>query len=195
MRKILYPPKGILYILPPVAFAALIFIFAAGKQESGLAYPVYFMSAYSLVVLAAAFPKCFNRIKNMAADSKPVKRVSSSSVVIRYKTDLVFRGGFSIYKGMTVNLLYALFRLVTGIIYSSVWFISISVYYFVLGGMRAYLIYGCRRKNTLGIKYEYSCYRKVGWMLFLLNIPMGGMIWLMTKTNSGFSYPGYVIYL
>lgn len=32
-------------------------------------------------------------------------------------------------------------------------------------------------------------------MLFLLNIPMGGMIVLMVKTNSGFSYPGYVIYL
>lgn len=32
-------------------------------------------------------------------------------------------------------------------------------------------------------------------MLFLLNIPMGGMIVLMVRTNSGFSYPGYIIYL
>lgn len=31
--------------------------------------------------------------------------------------------------------------------------------------------------------------------MFLLNIPMGGMILLMVKTNSGFSYPGYIIYL
>lgn len=30
---------------------------------------------------------------------------------------------------------------------------------------------------------------------FLLNIPMGGMIVLMVRTNSGFSYPGYIIYL
>ena len=33
------------------------------------------------------------------------------------------------------------------------------------------------------------------WLLFLLNIPMGGMIVLMVRTNSGFSYPGYIIYL
>ena len=31
--------------------------------------------------------------------------------------------------------------------------------------------------------------------IFLLNIPMGGMIMLMIRTNSGFSYPGYIIYL
>lgn len=30
---------------------------------------------------------------------------------------------------------------------------------------------------------------------FILNIPMGGMIVLMVQTNSGFSYPGYLIYL
>ena len=32
-------------------------------------------------------------------------------------------------------------------------------------------------------------------MLFILNIPMGGMIILMVRTNSGFTYPGYLIYL
>lgn len=36
---------------------------------------------------------------------------------------------------------------------------------------------------------------KTAWMLFLLNIPMGGMIVLMVRTNSGFTYPGYIIYL
>ena len=32
-------------------------------------------------------------------------------------------------------------------------------------------------------------------MLLLLDIPMGGMILLMVRTDSGFVYPGYVIYL
>ena len=31
--------------------------------------------------------------------------------------------------------------------------------------------------------------------LFLLNIPMGGMILLMVLTDSGYSYPGYIIYI
>ncbi len=34
-----------------------------------------------------------------------------------------------------------------------------------------------------------------GMAAVLLNVPMGGMIVLMVRTNSGFSYPGYIIYL
>lgn len=42
---------------------------------------------------------------------------------------------------------------------------------------------------------EYRCYRRTGWLLFLLNIPMGGMITLMIQTDSTYTYPGYVIYI
>lgn len=195
LRKLLYPPKGILYLLPPVVFATLIFIFAAGKQESALAYPVYCMSAYSLVILIVALPQRFKQMKHFILESKMLKTVSSSAALKRYLTDMSFRDGFSIYQGMTVNFLYALFRTVTGIMYSSAWFISMAVYHFLLGGMKAYLIMAFKRKNQMNSLYEYGCYRRIAWLLFLLNIPMGGMIWLMIKTNSGFSYPGYVIYL
>lgn len=33
LRKLLYPPKEVLYFLPPVVFIALIFIFAVGKTR------------------------------------------------------------------------------------------------------------------------------------------------------------------
>jgi len=73
-----------------------------------------------------------------------------------------------------------------------VWFISMAVYYLVLGILRLYLIYSYRHRSP---ELESRCYRRTAWMLFLLNIPMGGMIVLMVRTNSGFSYPGYIIYL
>lgn len=41
----------------------------------------------------------------------------------------------------------------------------------------------------------YRCYRRTAWLLFLLNLPMGGMILQMVRTDAGYSYPGYVIYL
>lgn len=199
LRKLLYPPKGVLYCLPPAAFAALIFIFAAEKQESLPAYVIFCMSAYSLVILAVSFPGMPRRAKALIKGSKAAKKLLSHAAVNRYLTDLSFKGSFAVYQGMAVNLLYALFRSVTGIMYSSVWFISMAVYHFVLGGMRAYLVFSYKkRKEKDELKrglYEYGCYRKIAWLLLLLNIPMGGMIWLMIKTNSGFSYPGYVIYL
>lgn len=195
LRKLLYPPKGILYLLPPVVFATLIFIFATEKQESELAYPVYCMSAYSLIILSVAFPQQIRRIKRFVSESKTVKKVSSSVVFKRLLTDMSFRGGFSIYQGMIVNFLYAMFRTVTGIMYSSAWFISLAVYHFLLGGMRAYLIVAFKHKDKKDEIYEYGCYRKIAWLLFTLNVPMGGMIWLMIRTNSGYAYPHYVIYL
>lgn len=67
-----------------------------------------------------------------------------------------------------------------------------SVFYLVLGILRLYLIYSYRHRSP---ELESRCYRRTAWMLFLLNIPMGGMIVLMVRTNSGFSYPGYIIYL
>ena len=58
--------------------------------------------------------------------------------------------------------------------------------------MRLSLILSYRNRS---VKSELRSYRKTAWLLFLLNIPMGGMITLMVLTDSGYSYPGYVIYL
>lgn len=110
----------------------------------------------------------------------------------KYVNDLAFRGSVSIYQGIAVNFLYGLFRIVVGTRYASVWFISMAVYYLVLAVLRLSLILNYQHKSET---VELRCYRRTAWWLFLLNLPMGGMILLMVLTNSGYSYPGYVIYL
>lgn len=199
LHTLLHPAKWVLYSIPPAAFAALIFIFASEQTESALAYPVYLMSAYSLAVLIAALPVLAKRIRqhkaNLLNRSKLMQKIASSAFGDQYLHDPAFRGSISIYQGMIVNFLYVLFRIAAGIRYASVWFISMAVYYMVLGGLRAYLISSYRRREAGGLSFEYCCYRRTAWLLFLLNIPMGGMIVLMVRTNSGFFYPGYIIYL
>lgn len=199
LHTLLHPAKWVLYSIPPAAFAALIFIFASEQTEGALAYPVYLMSAYSLAVLIAALPVLARRIRqhktNLLNRSKLMQKIASSAFGDQYLHDPAFRGSVSIYQGMIVNFLYVLFRIAAGIRYASVWFISMAVYYMVLGGLRAYLISSYRRREAGGLSFEYCCYRRTAWLLFLLNIPMGGMIVLMVRTNSGFFYPGYIIYL
>lgn len=192
INRIVYPPKWVLCIVSLISFSALIFIFALEKTESVLAYFIYCMSAYSLTILCAVAPKVINRIKFGVKKSRILKRLSSFEFVNKYLSDLAFRGTISIYQGLTVNFLYMVFRIVVGIIYASVWFLSMAVYYLILGIIRTYLIICYRHSST---KREIICYRNTACFLFLLNIPMGGMIVLMIRTNSGFSYPGYVIYL
>ncbi len=63
LRRLLYPPKWVLFSIPPASFAMLIFIFTAGKQESLPSYIIYLLSAYSLVVFVVALPELIKKQK------------------------------------------------------------------------------------------------------------------------------------
>lgn len=192
MKRILHLKKWVLSAISLVSYTTLILIFVYGKTESVLAYPIYCMSAYSLVAFSVAVPDVIRKTAQHLQKSRLMRWVLSSKIADRYISDVAFRGNISIYQGMTVNFLYMIFRAVTGMYYASVWSISIAVYYLILGVIRAYLVICYKYRDN---KDESICYRNIAWSLFLLNISMGGMIILMIKTNSGFSYPGYVIYL
>lgn len=191
-QKLLHPSKWVLIFVPPLSFAALTFIFATQTTRSASAYMIYCMSAYSLTIWLAALPRLIKEMKTAIMTSRFMRKVSSSKITGRYLNDLAFRGNISIYQGMAVNAFYVVFRIVAGIRYASVWFISMAVYYLVLGCLRAYLIVCYRRRDP---ELEHRCYHTTAWLLFLLNVPMGGMIVLMVRTNSAFSYPGSIIYL
>lgn len=185
--RLLHPPMWVRFVLLPAVFAALVYVFAAGQERSVLAYPVFCLSAYGLMVLILPLPGWIRRTK-----AAVTQRISGSAFGRRYLHDLAFRGSVSIYQGMTVDFFHVVFRIAAGIRYASVWFLSMAAYYLVLGCLRADLIVCYRRRSPA---LERRCYRITAWLLFQLNLPMGGMILLMVLTGSGYSYPGYVIYL
>lgn len=148
---------------------------------------IYCMSAYCLTIWILPLPRLFRKAK-----ANMIHRLTDTVFGGKYIGDLAFRGSVSIYQGMMVNFLYVVFRIFVGIRYASVWFLTIAIYYLLLGIMRLSLILSYRNR---GVKSELHCYRRMAWLLFLLNMPMGGMIVLMVLTDSGYSYPGYVIYL
>lgn len=187
LAKLLNPPKWVLIPLPVIVFAALIFIFVSRQEESSPVYVIYVMSAYCLAILIVPVPGLLKSIRNAAK-----RKISDTEFGSRYISDLAFRGSISIYWGLFVDFFYVVFRIVVGTHYASVWFISMAVYYLVLGSIRLFLVRSCRRHDS---PKEVRCYRMTAWLLFLLNIPMGGMILLMVAANNGYSYPGYVIYI
>ena len=186
LERLLHPPKWVLLTLPPIVFAELAYVLLKGKNSMP-AYMIYCMSAYCLTIWVLPLPRLFRKAKgNM------IHRLTGTVFGGKYIGDLAFRGSVSIYQGMMVNFLYVVFRIFVGIRYASVWFLTIAIYYLLLGIMRLSLILSYRNRN---MKSELRCYCRTAWLLFLLNIPMGGMIVLMVLTDSGYSYPGYVIYL
>ncbi len=187
LAELLNPPKWLHILLPIITFAALIFVFVNGLEKSAPAYVIYVMSAYCLAILIVPVSKLFKGIKNAAK-----RKISRSEFGGRYFSDLAFRGSVSIYLGMFIDFFYVIFRVAVSICYASVWFVSMAVYYLVLGGIRLFFVLNNRRHN---MAKDVRCYRLTAWFLLLLNIPMGVMITLMVLTNSGYSYPGYVIYI
>lgn len=192
LQKLLHPPGWVLIFVPLLSFAALAAVFIRQCPENILVYLIYSLSAYSLTIWLAALLGLTKRAKSAMMGSKFMRKAAASPIMGRYFKDLAFRGSISIYQGIAVNLFYVAFRIMAATRYASVWFLSMAVYYLVLGGLRAYLIVYYRRRTS---ELERRCYHTTAWLLFLLNIPMGGMIVLMVRTDSGFSYPGYVIYL
>lgn len=187
LKKLLRPPGWVLLTLPPIVFAALAYVLLKGQKSSTPVYMIYCMSAYCLTIWILPLPRLFRKAK---ADM--LHRLTGTAFGGKYMGDPAFRGSVSICQGMIVNFLYVAFRILVGIRYASVWFITIAIYYLLLGVMRLSLILSWRNRNASS---ELRSYRKTAWLLFLLNIPMGGMITLMVLTDSGYSYPGYVIYL
>ena len=187
VKKLIFPPCWVLVLITLVSFTALIGSFAMDHAKSALDYAVYALSAYSLTLCVASLPRIIRQAKSRVMES----RIMKSKIVRNFLDDLAFRGQINIYQGLAFNTFYVIFRLFMGIRYASIWFVSIAIYYLVLGGMRLYLIRCYHRRTALP---EMRCYRRIAWLLFLLNIPMGGMILQMICLNAGYSYPGYVIY-
>lgn len=186
LEGLLHPPKWVLLTLPPIVFAVLIYVLLKVKSSMP-AYMIYCMSAYCLTIWILPLPRLFRKAK-----ANMIHRLTGTVFGEKYIGDLAFRGSVSICQGMMVNFLYVVFRIFVGIRYASVWFLTMAIYYLLLGIMRLSLILSYRNR---GVKSELHCYRRTAWLLFLLNIPMGGMTVLMVLTDSGYSYPGYVIYL
>ncbi|MDD6903496.1 MAG: hypothetical protein PUI94_06475, partial [Eubacteriales bacterium] len=81
----------------------------------------------------------------------------------RYRTDKVFRGRFALWRSAGVDVVYAVFRLITGFIYGSKWFVTLALYYLGLSVIRFTLIRSYDRvskdREKYDIKFEYGRYR------------------------------------
>lgn len=73
----LHPPGGVLYTLPAASFAALLFIFSREWTDTALAYLVYFLSAYSLLILLCAAPRLLEHIRQSVRSSIPFNQAVS----------------------------------------------------------------------------------------------------------------------
>lgn len=176
---LLFPHIAIVVLLVPIAAALLIHTFAFGSPDDAVAYVSYFLSAYALVIICVRAPRLFRAADRLREENPYVRR---------YIRDTRLRMKLSLYISVSINILYALLQLVSGIHYGSVWFYALSVYYTLLAVMRLLFLRDARRKERQDLLSEYRRYRFCGVILLLINLALGVIVTYIVWQNRGFVY-------
>lgn len=200
LKKVFYPPLWVTLLLIPISVLLLVFGLSDSFKATALAYISYLVSAYALTAAALCFPKLIRSVKEGFWNLPVVKHLNRNPIGHLLLNDVAFRGTASIYQGLIVNTVYAIFRGVAAVLYRSVWFAAIAAYYLMLGAVRLSLVYHIRHLKQYHRPedrelFEWKGYRICGLLMLLLNTGMSGMTVLMIRDNLHYEYPGYVIYL
>lgn len=177
-----------------IALPSLVLCFVALAIEvpRGVDYVAYALSAYGVALLSTLVYRAL-RQRTPLAESKAL---ASHPRAQRYLTDPVFRSEVSLYTGTALNVAYVVMKLAYGVLYRSVWFVALAVYYLFLAIIRFSLLRHLRKTPTgQDYRQELRRYRSCGWLLAGMNIALAAIVTLVVMENQGFHYPGYLIYL
>ena len=105
--------------------------------------------------------------------------------------DYAQRSRYILHLSLTVNMLYAIFKLGTGIYFQSFWMGALGIYYAVLAGLRFFLLRAIHRPSD---QRGLLIYRRTAWLLNLLTLPMTGIFVQMVLENRAYHYPGVLIF-
>lgn len=194
LKRLFFLPPLLSVVIAVPAFAAVIYVLA--KEISGpLAYLSYFASAYALMILGLRVPGIVRSVRRWIECRPLTRKIQSIPLSRRYAEDVKFRTEVSLGIGFTINLLYIVMKMVSGIYYRSTWFVSLAVYYTLLAVMRFLLL--CRQRCPQGKarqELELRRYRSCGIVLLFMNIALMGIVAFMVHQNRGYEYPGTLIY-
>lgn len=194
LRKVFFlPPLPTLLIAIP-AYALVIYVLAAQNVNPAIAYVSYVWSAYALIITITGITGIVRLIKQWVKAHPLVKKLLDIPFVGRYLQEDRFRSEAALYRGFLINLFYAGVKMFSGILYSSVWFVTLAVYYILLAIMRFSLLHHVRKSE--GNKASaWKRYRLCGVVLLFMNFALSGIVVLVVHQNRGFEYPGMLIYI
>lgn len=201
MKKILkkifcLPPVPTLLISIP-SYGLVIYALTGKNVNPAVSYVSYFLSAYALIITVIGITGVV-RFVRQGIDRHPlVRRALDVPLIGRFLREDMFRAEAALYQGFFINLLYAGIKMFSGFFYRSVWFVTLAVYYILLAIMRASLLHFVRVHGSAGENKRAGLrrYRLCGIILLFMNIALAGIVVLVVYENSGYEYPGMLIYV
>lgn len=189
-KLLLFPHKALIVLFVLITVPLLIYSLGYPDANPIITYVSYFFSAYTLTVFVIQMPPLIKWVKR----GLYANRYSS-----RYLSEPLLRAKISLYAGLSINILYAVFKFMAGIYYRSFWLGAIAVYYVILSVIRFGLVkrerYLSKQENSKEKRlHELKSYRFCGFLMLLLHVAVAGLVIQMIWQNRSYSYPGFLIY-
>lgn len=190
LLNIIYPGAIWSVLIAILGIGLLTFVFLTGSQDTVYASISYPITLYAVTVFVLGFPNIIRQTKTF---------ISKNKYGDIYINDSKLRAKVSLYQGLVINLLFVAFYAFTGWRSASVWFGAVAAYYIILSLIRFILLRSVRKTSLYKNKQEHfiqelRTHRFCGYLMFVLNIGMAGMIVQMVWQNKGYQYPGLIIY-
>lgn len=131
-RAFLLPPKVIAVLVPTTMVLCIAALNTQGKHPV-LEMLIYLASAYALAVLVAGLGSITEAAARLLHGSRVYRWAQSNTIARLFISDFRFRGELSLYQGLAVSTLFAVFKGVTAVLYRSAWLGAVAVYYISFG--------------------------------------------------------------
>lgn len=198
LKRIFFLPPLLTIVIALFGYTFVVVVAVFHIQNPAIQYLSYVCSAYALIITITGIHHltAFVRSVRQHIDKHPLmEKILSIPLGNRFLKDVRFRAQISLYQGFVINLLYIVMKMVSGIYYRSIWFISIAIYYILLAIMRFMLLRrGKKHASRTSMEIELRHYRLCGITLLLMNQALAAIVALMVQQNKGYEYPGLLIY-
>lgn len=194
LKKLFVLPALPTILISLPSFAFVFFVLGTGIGGTA-AYVSYGLSAYAMVIATTGVIRVVRAFRSGIHQQPLVKKLLNHPFGGRYVRDGAFRTEVSLYTSLGINLLYAAMKMVSGILFDSVWFITLAVYYGLLAVMRFLLMVSARKRHEeRNLEAEWKRYRLCGILLSGMTLALSGMVLLLVRQDGGYDYPGILIY-
>lgn len=181
-KRLLFPHTVIVFFMFNITVAGLIYIFLNHYENSWIAGVFYAISFYTLLIVCARIPNIVMKVKNGAYANKYTRT---------YLTDKELRLRLSMYRGLLINSVFAIFKILLGFLYNSPWLFAMAGYNMLLSIMRFIVIYRSQKKGLTELEERrrgLQSYQVCGWLVMLLNIATSVIMYMVIVQKQTIEY-------
>lgn len=182
-KKLLQTKNHIVILDLFVIIISLLYLIYFDRFNKVESYFLYLIMTYSLIVICIKVYQVIKDKINIIINNNRYLKEYVNNHELRYKLSLLI--------SLILNVIYALFKLITGILFKSVWFITFALYYILLVVVRANILKE-EINDKSSLLEEYTKYRKTAVILLLTNVILTMIILIIVNQKIMNIYPNWI---